>query len=76
MRRYIFKYDACRKYEKRNALNFSALHNRDRKAINERNPSYADELHMGGCFENMFYLLQFISDETNRCLLWLTALGI
>jgi hypothetical protein len=57
MRRYIFKYDAGRKYERRNVLDFSASHIRERKAINERNPSYADELHMGGCFENKFYLL-------------------
>jgi len=60
MRRCVFKYDAGRKHEGRNALDFSVSHYRDRKAINERNPSYVDELHMGGCYESKFYLLQFI----------------
>jgi len=56
MRRCVFKYDTGRKYEGRNALDFSASHYRNRKAINERNLSYADELRMGGCYENNFYL--------------------
>jgi len=63
MRRCVFKYDAGRKHEGGNALDFSASHYRDGKAINERNPSYVDELHMGGCYESKFYLLQFIFDE-------------
>jgi len=48
MRRYVFKYDEGRKYEGRNALDFSASQYRDRKAINERNLSYAGELQVGG----------------------------
>jgi hypothetical protein len=55
MRRYVFKYDVGKKYERRNSLDFSASHNRGRKAINERSLSYAYELLMGGCFENIFY---------------------
>jgi len=57
LRKYLFKYEAGKKYERRNALDFSTSHNRDRKAINERNASYAYELHMGVCFEYKFYLL-------------------
>jgi len=57
MRRFVFKYDEGRKYEGRNVLDFSASHHRDRKAINERNPSYANELQMGGSYEIKFYLM-------------------
>jgi hypothetical protein len=72
----VLKHDAGRKYEGRNVLNLSSSQYTDRKAINERNPSYACELHLEACYENKFHLLQFIFDETNRRLLRLAVVGI